>query len=105
MFLHVDEIDATPSHKDGATIHFTDKESIEITVDVGCVSPGVNFTWSRPGNIESSSKPCSGNPYFSTSKSIFRIDNPTKDDGGKITLSITHPTLKSKTYTWNLKCK
>ena len=105
MFLYVDEIISTPSHKDGDIIDITDKESIEITVDVGCVSPRVTFTWNRPENTDSSSKPCPGNPYFSTSKSVFRIDNPTKNDDGTITLSITHPTLKSKTYTWNLKCK
>ena len=105
MFLHVDEIVATPSHKDGDIIDITDKESIEITVDVGCTSPGVTFTWNRPENTDSSSKPCPGNPYFRTSKSAFRMENPPKNDDGKITLSITHPTLKSKTYTWNLKCK
>ena len=105
MFLHVDEIVATPSHKDGDIIDITDKESIEITVDVGCTSPGVTFTWSRPENTDSSSKPCSGNPYFRTTKSAFRIDNPTKDDKGPVTLGITHPKLKSRRYTWNLKCK
>ena len=105
MFLHVDEIVATPSHKDGATIDITDKESIEITVDVGCVSPGVHFTWSKLENTESSSKPCSTNPYFRSSNSIFRMENPTKDDEGTITLIITHPRLKSRKYAWNLKCK
>ena len=107
MLLCVDIIVATPSHEDEATIDFTYKERIEITVDVGCASPRVSFTWSRPGNIESSSKPCSGNPYFNTSKSIFRIDNPTRRDEGPVTLSITHPKLESRRYTWNLnlKCK
>ena len=104
MFLHVDIIDATPSHENETTIDITYKESIEITVDVGCASNGVTFNWSRPENTESSSKPCPGTSYFSTSKSIFRIENTTKDDEGPVTLLITHPTLKSRNYIWYL-CK
>ena len=104
MFLHVDIIVATSSLEDKATVYFIDKESIEITVDVGCASPGVTFTWSKPENTESSSEPCSGNPYFRTSKSDFRIENTTKDDEGTITLLITHPKLAPRSYTWYL-CK
>ena len=103
MLLHADIIVATPSHKDGATIHITDKETIEITVDVGCASPGVTFNWSRPENTENSSMSCSGNPYFRTSKTILRIGNATKDDEGTFTVTITHPTLKSRSYTWTMK--
>ena len=105
MFLHTEIIDATPSHEDEATLYFNDEESIEITVAIGCASPGVNFTWSRPENTENSSQPCPGNTHFSTSTSIFRKDNPTKDDAGEITLSITHPKLKSRKFTWNLICE
>ena len=102
MFLHLDIITATPSHENGATIDISEKKNIEISVDVGCASPEVSFTWSIKENAESSSKSCTGNLYFNTSKSVLRIDNPTED---KITLLITHPTLKSRNYTWNLKCK
>ena len=103
MFLLADTVNVTVSVKNEATIYFTYKDIIEITVDVGCASPGVTFTWNRPMKAKNSSKPCSGNPYFSTSKSIFRMDNPIKDDAGTITLSVTHPTLKPRNYTWNLK--
>ena len=99
MFLHVDIIVATSNHEDRATIAFTSKESIEITVDVGCTSPGLSFAWSIPGNIESSSKPCPGNPYFNTSKSILRTEKPTKNE---IILYIRHHPLISRSYTWYL---
>ena len=106
MFLHADIIDATASHKDGDTIYFTDStESIEITVDIGCTSHGVIFNWSKPENTNSSSKQCPGNPYFSASESIYRKDKPTRDDEGTVSVNITHPKLKSRNFTWNLKCK
>ena len=96
---------ANHSYGDITTIYFTVNQRIEITVDVECASLGVTFTWSRPENTENSSEPCSGNPHFNTSKSIFRIDNPTRRDEGPLTLSITHPTLKSSNLSWYLKRK
>ena len=92
------------SRKGGAN-DFTHKKSIEITVGVGCASPGVTFTWNRPDNARDiPGKHCDENPYFNTYQSILRIDNLTEDDADEITLSITHHKLESGNYTWRL-CK
>ena len=102
--VSTDIIISNASRKDGAN-DFTHKKRIEITVDVGCASPGVTFTWSRPDNARDiPGKHCDENPYFITYQSILRIDNLTEDDAGEITLSITHHKLGSGDYTWRL-CK